>query len=302
MKKFITIATLILTFNLQAKLLDKVVGVINDRVITQSELSRIQSTISSRKEISPIVFNKKKYSKEDILEVKIQNYIIKDKLSEIGYNITDESVESQISMTERRNGLTRNDLLRFLKAKSFNFEEYFQLIKNTMEYNLFNSKIISPLVSISDQELKNEYYKTSKKVNAGSFKYNLDLYTVPIASVKVTKTELKVLVEKFIKTGIKENSIKNLELVELGQVKNDDLDSSVSSQLASLAENDLSSVIKKGRAYTMFYIKKKDMTESNEFLKAKGFLQNKLYMSKSKSVIESWFDKERSNYFIQKNI
>jgi len=303
MNKLFIIIALTLGTLAQAKLLDKVVGVINDKVITQSELSRVKSTIKSRQEISPIIYNKKgKYSNEELLEVIFRNFIVKDKLAEIGYNVTDESVESQISMTEKRNNLKRSDLLNFLRSKKFSFEEYFQVMKNTMEFNLFNSKIISPLVSISDQEIKNEYYKSTKNLKSNSFKYNLDSYTFPISKMSMTKTELREKIAKFIKTGIKDNDLKDIDIIELGELNSDDLDPNLKKSIISLNENELSKAVKKKNLYHFFYMKKKDIAESNNFLKAKRIIEGKLYMQRSLSVVNSWFDKEKGNYFIQNNL
>ena len=44
----------------------------------------------------------------------IQRKLVRDKLSEMGYVINDDQVESQIKNTERRLGLTRSNLLDFL--------------------------------------------------------------------------------------------------------------------------------------------------------------------------------------------
>ena len=60
MKK-ITLAILIcLTFlgsqNTEAKLLDKIAGVINDQVYSLSELTRIRKTIQARKTIAPFIY------------------------------------------------------------------------------------------------------------------------------------------------------------------------------------------------------------------------------------------------------
>lgn len=46
-------------------------------------------------------------------------------------------------MTEERVGFKRSDLLTYLKSKGVTFEEYFEIIRETMEYNVFASRIIA---------------------------------------------------------------------------------------------------------------------------------------------------------------
>ena len=78
MKKLIPAMLLVLAFNANAKLLDKIAGVINDKVYSLSELKRIQSTVKARKEIAPFIYTKKKYSVNDILKLQHRIFIVKD--------------------------------------------------------------------------------------------------------------------------------------------------------------------------------------------------------------------------------
>jgi hypothetical protein len=81
MKILIPAILLALAINANAKLLDKIAGVINDKVYSLSELKRIQSTVSARKEIAPFIYTKDKYSVNDILKLQHRIFIVKDKLS-----------------------------------------------------------------------------------------------------------------------------------------------------------------------------------------------------------------------------
>ena len=156
----------------QEKLLDKLVAVINTRIVSLSEIKRMEDTLPARQEVSPMVYNEVKYTHKELLNIIIRSFIIREKINGQGYVINDDAVESRIKMTEERLGLKRADLLNFLKSKNLTYEEYFEIIRETMEYNVFASKIIAPLISVTEQEIKNEYYKRNTSNNALSFKYN----------------------------------------------------------------------------------------------------------------------------------
>ena len=153
MKKFIFSLLLGISFsyaqdkNNSEKLLDKIVAVINSRVVSLSEIQRMNETLEARKEISPIIYNEKQYNEKKLLEIVIKSHIIRDKINALGYVINDEAVESRIKMTEERLGLKRSDLLQFLKGKGLTYEEYFEIIRETMEFNIFAQRIISPELS-----------------------------------------------------------------------------------------------------------------------------------------------------------
>jgi peptidyl-prolyl cis-trans isomerase SurA len=117
----------------QEKLLDKIVAVINNRVISLSEVLRAEQTIDARKEVSPMIYTEAKYDRKKLLDIMIRSVIVRDKINAQGYVINDEAVESRIKMTEEKLGLRRSDLLNFLKMKGLTFEEYFQIIRETME-------------------------------------------------------------------------------------------------------------------------------------------------------------------------
>ena len=107
------------------------------------------------------------------MELNIKQFLIRDEISRTGYVINDNQVESQIKETEKRIGTTRKELLKFLKRHKITFEEYFEITRATIEYNIFTSKIIAPLVSVTDQEIKNTFYKRNIKNKALDLKYTL---------------------------------------------------------------------------------------------------------------------------------
>ena len=169
MIKFSFVLLLVLSVQVEAKLLDKVSGVINDKVFTLSEIERVQNTVDIRREIAPFIYNQPNYNKKDILNLLQNLFIIRDKLSELGYVISDDAVESRINETEKGLGLNRKELLKFLESKGISFNEYFEILREAMEYNVFNGRVIAPLVTITDQEMKNLYYKKTKNKNKGYY-------------------------------------------------------------------------------------------------------------------------------------
>ena len=81
----------------QGKLLDKIVAVVNTRVISLSELKRMEETLPARKEVSPLLYNLAKYAEKDLLELIIRSFIIRDKINAQGYVINDDAVESRLA-------------------------------------------------------------------------------------------------------------------------------------------------------------------------------------------------------------
>lgn len=302
MKTLITL--LILTsFNVQAKLLDKVAGVINDKIFTLSEIERVQKTIKFRREVSPFIFKKSSYSKQEVLKILQKQFIIKDKLSEIGYVFSDDSVDSQIRETEKQLGLTRTELLEFLKGNGVSFNEYFELIRSAMEFNRYNRVIISPLVTITDQEIKNFYYKLNSKNKALEFNYTVVDFTLPKELVsKSDMKKLPLILETYKKTGNIPPKFKDIDTTDLGTLSDDDLSKDLSSLFRKTDESKFSSAYVKDNIVHIFYLKKKNLKESKDFLSKRGFIHNKIFLERSDLISSNWFSREALNYYILENL
>ncbi len=282
------------------KLLDKIVAVVNTRVISLSEINRIQNTLEARREVSPMVYTEKKYTQKELLNIVIKAFIIRDKINAQGYVINDDAVESRIKMTEERLGLKRADLLVFLKGKGLTYEEYFEIIRETMEYNIFAQRIISPLISVTEQEIKNEYYRRNSTNNALSFKYNLvDFYIQESKLIDKSENKFLAVLKDYQLTGKLPEDYRDLESNNLDNLNEDGLSKELAVILKTTSEGSFSKAISLNNHLHVFYVQKKDLVESQDFIKFKDQIQSDIFMTKGKSVTSNWFDREFSNYYIK---
>ena len=282
------------------KLLDKIVAVVNTRVVSLSEIKRMEDTLEARKEVSPMVYTEQKYTQKDLLNIVINSFIIRDKINAQGYVINDDAVESRIRMTEERLGLKRADLLAFLKGKNLTYEEYFEIIRETMEFNIFAQRIIAPLVSVTEQEIKNEFYRRNSTNNALSFKYNLvDFYIPENSLADKSETKFLAVLKDYQLTGKLPEEYRNLESHNLDNLNEDSVSKELKAVLKNTAEGSFSKAISLNKHLHVFYVQKKDLVESQNFLKFKDQIQNDIFMTKGKSVTKNWFDREYSNYYVK---
>ncbi len=281
-------------------LLDKIVAVVNTRVISLSEIQRIEATLEARREVSPLIYSAKTYNQKALIDTVIRSFIIRDKINAQGYVINDDAVESRIKMTEERIGLRRADLLEFLKTKGLTYEEYFEVIRETMEYNIFAQRIIAPLISVTEQEIKNEYYRRNTTNNALSFKYNLvDFYISEEKLIDKNEERFLAVLKDYQLTGKLPEEYRSLETNQLDNLNEDGLAKELAKILKTTAEGSFSKSISLNKYLHVFYVQKKDLVESQDFLKHKDQIQNEIFMSKGKSVSDNWFDREYSNYYIK---
>ncbi|MCK5537444.1 MAG: peptidylprolyl isomerase [Bacteroidales bacterium] len=287
-----------------SKLLDKIAAIVDDNIITLSQVKRIQSNVPARRSISPMIYTKNKYSKKEVIKIIINKYLIRNYLQTVGYVISDEQVDSQIKQTEKRLRLTRPQLLDFLKSNKMSFQEYFQLTKETIEYmSLFLPRVIVPLVSISEYEIKNFYYKKNANNKTLSFRYTLNDFSFP--RKKISKKDLgniKNILANFQITGNLPSKLQDIETNVISDVTEDGLLPLIKKALKKTNEGSFTNPVLLNDEFHVFFIKKKDLVASEKFLQVKKQIEAELKEIKIKSVVNSWFDREQTKHFVKYNL
>ena len=304
--KLITLKLTVVFFGLgligsaQAILLDKIVAVYDNKSFTMSEVNRVLSNFQARTSISPQIYPPTKRSRDLVIRQFLNREVIKKKLSNVGYNVTDDQVESQIKNTEAKLGIRRQDLLNFLNGNNVSFEEYFEIIRETIEFNIFQSRIIAPMISITEQQIKNTFYKENTNNKTLSFKYDLVDFSFPAAKLnkRLIKGLPKVL-KKYQVNGVLPPQYGQMSTNVLGTINEDGLTGQLSKLLKTTNEGEFTNGIKIGDQIHSFFVRKKDLVESSLYLKSKDRIRNQLYAKTAQELTEVWFEREYNNHYIK---
>ena len=292
---------LFLPFSPSTKLLDKILAVADDQVYTLSQVRRMKENIRTRKQIAPFLYGKiSKPTDKNLVRLMVQTHIARSKLNEMGYTVTNEQVEQQIRRTEKRLRLNRRALLAFLKKNKMTFDEYFELVRNSIEFSIFQDRVTKPLISVTDQEIRDAYYKKYAKKKAISLNYHLVDFSLPKKNVR--KQDLKRLsniLKTFQKNGHLPERFKSLDSKDIGEIKEDLLGKNIASTVKKTKINSFSTPILIGKKYHLFYVKKKTFVSSNHFLKSKDRIYFDLFQKSSQSITELWFERESNKHYIK---
>ena len=284
----------------EAKLLDKIVGIIDDNVITLSQISRIQKSLLVRKNIAPMLYGKPQFTDEEILNLSIDKFLIRAKLTELGYAITDDQVESQIKSNEKRLGVDRPALLKFLKEQNATFSEYFETLREAIEYSYYISRVISPMISVSDQDVKNYYFKQNAKDTRLSFKYTLIDYILPKGAIaKLEKGQLEDVVKQYRINNNLPEKFSSLTATNLDDIGEEGLAPELKTLLKKTDEGALTPPIVLEGSNHIFYLAKKDLVESEAFTKAKEKMREELTEIATKIESDTWLDREKNKHYIK---
>ena len=287
----------------QAKLLDKIAAIVDDNIITLSQVNRTNKNMAIKKNVAPMIFDKSSYTDEEILQITINKFLIRSKLTELGYTITDDQVESQIKANEKRLNVDRKSLMNFLKQQGSSFDEYFETLREAIEYSYFINRVITPGISISDQDVKNSYFKKNIKDSRLNFKYSLIDYSITKDVVsKLDKGQLEAVVKQFRSSGILPEAFSTLISSNLDEMTEDGMTGELKSLLKSTDEGALSNVILLNGSYHIFYVAKKDLVESENYIAQKDHIRDELFEIAAKNEITLWFERETNKHYIKTSL
>lgn len=146
----------------QARLVDKVVAVVNDEVITQTELEEAGANLFSRLRQSTApaeldeVLTK---ARRQVLAKLIEDLLVRQKATEMRLEVTAAELDAAIATIGRDNGMSADELLAELAKNGVSREEYRKkLTGQILHSKLLNYEIQSKIV-ISTEKAQ-EYYDT----------------------------------------------------------------------------------------------------------------------------------------------
>lgn len=283
-----------------AKLLDKIVAIVDDNTITLSQVNRINKNMAIKKNVAPMIFDKASYTNDDILNISVNTFLIRSKLSELGYSITDDQVESQIKSNEKRLNVDRKALMSFLNQQGSTFDEYFETLRQAIEYSYFINRVITPTIAISEQDVKNTYFKKNIKDSRLNFKYTLIDYSLPKdSSIRVEKNQFEDIVKKYRLNGVLPENFSALSSANLDDITEDGLNSELRSLLKNTDEGALSNSIVISDSIHVFYVTKKNLVESEAFTSSKDKIREDLFETAVKNEVALWFEREKNKHFIK---
>lgn len=294
---------ILFSLNVQARLLDKVVLIFNDQTISLSQVNRMQQNMVARQSISPQVYEDIEYSHEDLIQKVVERLLIRERLSEMGYIISDDQVESQIRSQERRLGISRSDLLQFLESNNTTFDEYFEIIRETIEFNVFNSNIIEPLINITEQEIRNAYYQANREHRTVAFNYHLISFSMPASEMteKMLAEFPDVMASMQEGRPIPEN-FRNISTSDLGKISEDGMADAIFEVVQNTDENEFTEPVLLNDRYFVFFVRERDLIESSHFRQSRPAIYSQLYDQAFRRVTEVWFERQKNRHFIKINL
>ncbi len=174
-------------FHTKAELVEKIVAVVNDEIITLSDLTKYKSRIgkgvlfddllTQGQDVKAIVADQKK-----LISLLIDEKILDGEIKKQGLAITIERVEKEIRNVSKNNNMSRAQLKDVLKGQGVDFSDYQNVIKSRLERQSLIEKNVTSKIQISDEEVA-----SYRGEGATSSSGRLNEYTISHILIKISK-------------------------------------------------------------------------------------------------------------------
>lgn len=148
-------------FQSAAEVIDRVVAVVNEEVITLSELNNEGKNLFRRiaeqappQEVEQIV----RKARQEMLSHMIDKLIVEQRAEKLGISVSDEEIDAAIERILARKNVTMDDLKRELNSKGTSEDEYRAIIGSQILQSKLISFEIRSRVVITDEKI-NAYYR-----------------------------------------------------------------------------------------------------------------------------------------------
>lgn len=318
----ISLITLAFPTGLCAALVDKVVAVVNEEVITLSEVEEEVTRLAQNLDkehgeaTGPAAIAE---IREQTIDALIDRRLINQRAKATNTTVSDEELAAAIESTRTRMGLDAADFRRKM-AQSGMTED---LLKKQLRDQILQSKLVSADVrakTVVTEEMLRNYYDEHHAARTG--KGNLHLLQMGFSWQKEKSDAEK---QSEVKNEARERAEKARALVEKGQEfkevakKFSDLPSAVDggdlgvlhlddmaeasrAAISPLKPGQLSVIVETPGSYQFFKVLSQDDQETDKaaFEKAKEEIREKLYQEKLKAAFAEWVKNLRESAYIQK--
>ncbi|QTA87967.1 Chaperone SurA N-terminal domain-containing protein [Desulfonema magnum] len=299
----------------KAELVDRIVAIVNDDIISLSELNEmfepyaenIKSRGLSSEEERAALFK----VREDILSHLIDQKLTDQETKRFGISVKEKEIDKTIERIKESNFYTDEDLRKGLARQNLTMEEYRERIREQiLRSKLVNMEIRSRIV-ITKEDIKS-YYDSHSEIYQGEKKYHLRhiLLEIPSLADETGKLEIKekadAMLEK-IKTGEPfENMARKYSQSsaaakggDLGMFGHDVLSPQLRETLKGMKAGEVTPVLDTDLGYQIFLVQEIRDARAKSLEEASPEIQEKLYKEIVDKKFQSWLESLRKRSHIK---
>ncbi|MBI1909266.1 MAG: SurA N-terminal domain-containing protein [Deltaproteobacteria bacterium] len=148
------------SFLVRAEVVDKVVAIVGDEIITSSDVDIFYKN------------NKEKKTRGEILEELVDEKLIQNEIKSLQIAVSSEELSQAIGSILAQNKTTPEALKTELAKKGVSYEQYKKQISQNVKKMKFLGQVIYPRIKVSEEEVE-KYQKANPRLTSNEAKMNL---------------------------------------------------------------------------------------------------------------------------------
>lgn len=305
----------LLTAPTSAKVVDKIVAIVNDQIVTESDAETFKKSLSSGgmqdDALIQMVDPKKLLSDRDAL----LNYLIDEKVldSEVkkkNLEVTVERVEQEVRDILKKRNVTRQQLAQVLSERGVSMSQYQDYIKTSLERHALIEKEVSSKIRISDEDIAT--YFSAKKADSKNQIYEYTIAHVLIIPKKGREEDAR---KKANAAYDKLKAGQSFEIIAeqysedpnfskgglLGTFTTGEMKADIETAVKRLQTGEFSPVVHSKNGYNIFKVVKRTLVADPKMEAEKDNIRNALFGDAFKKQFRAWLNERRDEAFVKIN-
>jgi parvulin-like peptidyl-prolyl isomerase len=294
---------------------DRVVAVVNDTIILESELYMAAAPLMGELESIQDPREKQRQFKallRQVLETMIDDELIVQAAGEASLEVGEEEVDKAVAEVKKQNKLTDAQLEEALAMQGYTLAAYRRDVKKQILRLRAVNVLVRPNVSVTDDEVREKYDSMSRKAGAVT---EIKLAHILVAVAPDASAEDKAVArrragelterarggESFAELALAASEDPSTKEAggELGWFKRGELPSEWEDQLFNSDTGDVRGPIEGPRGYHVFVIVDAKKDKVKPFEEAKAAVREELYVEEMEKQTKLWLEELRRKAHIE---
>ncbi len=307
-KVILVILVLVSTLVAKAEVVDKVLAIVSEEPILQSDMIKLRQRLKADKiQDELFTINKGELLKNDkkALEFLVEEKILKSEIKRQNLEVTKEAVDEEINKIQRRNKISRSQLREALKAQGTNFADYLDYVKDRMERQAVIQQSITSKIRISDEDINSYYLEKFGKTKKNSFQYTLSHILFRKGEAQKNATEIYQKIkngQNFEELAGQSSEDPNFSAGgALGKFKSGEVMKEIEVAVSSLEAGDITPPVKTSMGVHIIKVNEKKLIPSADYEAKKNQIQGELTNKALKEQFRFWIEQKKKETFIKIN-
>jgi len=275
-----------------AEVVDRIVAVVNNDIITLSELQNMGKTIEAQSGVKPTGPDEKKMQSE-MLEALIDRKLAKAEAKRRGIVVADKEVDEAIARFKQRNNVPNDEVFaKGLAQAGLSVKEFRQQLADQMTQERLLVMVVGAKVSVSDAEVRRLYDLRFKKGGAQVHIVTLRM-PYPTGATQEQKEATKEKAETILNAVKRGESFeeaagkRSLTLSDVGFVSQNDLDPRLAEFLDQLKPKEVGPVATQ-EGIQLIQVKGRRSGEARPFEEVAPEIRRMLHQQEMEKLFFEW--------------